>query len=465
MNEEPYIPEYITVHMGAPGTEALNIAAAFPEYIKITAACVIYPKWPESAVRTILYLQISHALFRCMSGWYRRMGYDFDVTCLPAYDLAFVQGHVTFERINRIVDEIFNSCICQKDSCEPFSFHQCEGFIKPPSCWTAAALAESGMDCPEILQNTLGDDFQIVSGLPVKNAAAPFEQVLNPGDTGKSVRELQIRLNRISRQYPSVPKINPADGVFGEQTQSALSAFRKLFQLPDGDAVDPAVWHRIAFLYTSAKRLSELHSLDMAVRGLPHGYPGVLRKGDSGRGVRICRVYLTAVGLFYPTCLPLKRSDDFDDAMENAVKAFQRSSGLEPDGIIDERTWLRLERAYSGILRCCPLEGGVPPRPAQPLKQGFFGDDVQSIQQFLTLIASAFPSIPKPSVNGLYGAKMAGVISDFQQEFELPVTGVADKKTWDSICRLYSDLVTGYDKLPGQSPGFTLSQEYPPTKE
>lgn len=461
VNEKPYIPEYITVHKGSPGAEAFNEAVAFPDYIKITASCSIFPKWPESAIRLIVYLQISHALHRCMTGWYRRMGYPFDITSLPAYDLTFVPGHITFAHIDRIVDEIFNGCICQKDNCEPFSFHQCDSGCTSPSYWTIAALAESGMDCFEILHDTLGENFQIVSGLPIENEHTQFEQTLEPGDTGKTIRTFQIRLNRISRLYPSISKINPVDGIFSESTQHALSAFRKQFHLSEGNTIDSAVWNRLFFLYSSAKKLSDLHSMDIAVNSVPHGYPGILRTGDSGRGFRLLQVYLTAVGLFYPSCPLLKCSDQFDNEMENAVRAFQKYSGLQPDGIVGEKTWSHLEQAYNGILRFCPLEGGVPPHPAQPLKQGFFGDDVENIQRFLSLIALACPSLSAPSVNGLYGAKMAEIVSSFQQEFDCPVSGMVDEKTWDSVCSLYSDFVTGFRIQPQQNPGFTLSQDYP----
>lgn len=459
MNEELHIPEFITVHLGAPGSEARDITVTFPEYIKIVASCEIYPTWPESAVRAILYVQISHALHRCMSGWYRRMNYPFDITWSPVYDQRFVPGRCTYARLNRMADELFNSCLCPKGSREPFSFRQCENAARLPSRWTFVALAESGMGFREILQNTLGNDIVILTGLPVHLPFPSSFKPARPGDTGKAVRALQIRLNRVSRNYPCISKINPADGTFGEQTQNALRLFRRHFQLPDGDSADAPAFHRLAFCYAAAKRLSDLHSLKLSVQELPHGYPGVLRAGDSGTGVKLLQLYLTAAGIFRPYCAPVRLTDTFDRAMETAVVTFQKTNGLEPDGIVGETTWLHLERIYNGIVRCCPLEGGIPPRLAHTLKQGSLGDDVRRAQQYLSMAALTFPSLSRPPVNGLYGAKMVAAVRSFQKEFDLPVTGTVNQNTWEVLCSLYSDLITGYDKQPEQNPGFVLCQE------
>ena len=47
----PYIPENITVHLGKPDSDALNITLPFPEYVKNVASSGIYPTWPENALR------------------------------------------------------------------------------------------------------------------------------------------------------------------------------------------------------------------------------------------------------------------------------------------------------------------------------------------------------------------------------------------------------------------------------
>ena len=41
--ETPTIPEYITVHLGTPSSNAENIKVTFPDYIKNVASSEIYP--------------------------------------------------------------------------------------------------------------------------------------------------------------------------------------------------------------------------------------------------------------------------------------------------------------------------------------------------------------------------------------------------------------------------------------
>ncbi|HJD23852.1 MAG TPA: SpoIID/LytB domain-containing protein, partial [Firmicutes bacterium] len=124
---EPYIPRSITVHLGPPGSRAQNITTTFPEYIKNVASSEIYPTWPESALRANIYAQISFALNRYYTEWYRSQGYDYDITNSTAYDQSYVHGRDIFENINTIVDEIFNSYIRREGNVEPYFAQYCNG--------------------------------------------------------------------------------------------------------------------------------------------------------------------------------------------------------------------------------------------------------------------------------------------------------------------------------------------------
>ena len=60
----PYVPETITVHLGRPDQAAENVTVDFPYYIKNVASSEIYPTWPENAIRSNIYAQISYTLNR-----------------------------------------------------------------------------------------------------------------------------------------------------------------------------------------------------------------------------------------------------------------------------------------------------------------------------------------------------------------------------------------------------------------
>ena len=51
----PIVPEFITVHLGAPDSARQNVTVSFPDYIKNVASSEIYPTWPESAIRANIY--------------------------------------------------------------------------------------------------------------------------------------------------------------------------------------------------------------------------------------------------------------------------------------------------------------------------------------------------------------------------------------------------------------------------
>ena len=42
----PYIPTYITVHLGTPDSDAENLTISFREYIKNVASSEVYPTPP-----------------------------------------------------------------------------------------------------------------------------------------------------------------------------------------------------------------------------------------------------------------------------------------------------------------------------------------------------------------------------------------------------------------------------------
>ena len=154
MTGTPYIPNQIVVHLGAPGQAAENVYVSFPDYIKNVASSEIYPTWPEAALRANIYAQISFALNRYYTEWYRSQGYDFDITNSTRYDQSYVPGRDIYDSISRIVDEIFNSYVVRRGSVEPYFTQYCNGTTttcEGLSQWGTVALAEQGLGAYDIL--------------------------------------------------------------------------------------------------------------------------------------------------------------------------------------------------------------------------------------------------------------------------------------------------------------------------
>ena len=463
MNGEPYIPQFLTVHLGAPGSNAQNVTVSFPDYIKNVASSEIYPTWPENAIRANVYAQISYALNRYYTEWYRSMGYDFDITNSTRYDQAYVQNRDIFANISDIVDDIFNEYVYRQGSVEPYFTQYCNGTTVTCdglSQWGTVPLAEQGYGPYDILVEFYGPDINLNTDTPVRINSPSYPGLpLRLGDAGNSVRTKQVQLNRISRNYPSIPTIAPVDGVFGQETDDAVREFQQIFKLTADGIIGKATWYRIAYLYNSVKRLSELDSEGISLDEVAQQFPSLLSPGDTGDEVRMIQYYLQVVAAYYDTVPPLTTTGVYDDATYQAVMAFQRTFGLTPDGIMGQQTWNELYKAYRGILdSTAVMEGGVVLYPGTVLRIGSQGEYVQILQEYLAYISEFYPEIPAVQVTGVFGNQTQAAVIAFQNLFGLEAAGIVGPLTWDAIASLYSDLRVGNDKQPGQFPGTELAE-------
>jgi len=112
-------PLYITVHLGAPDEDALNVTVPYLDYIKNVASSELYPTWPEEALKANIHAITSIAMNRIFTEWYRSRGYDFDITNTTQYDQAYVHERGIFDRISNIANEIFNQYITRTGHIEP----------------------------------------------------------------------------------------------------------------------------------------------------------------------------------------------------------------------------------------------------------------------------------------------------------------------------------------------------------
>lgn len=460
----PYIPETITVHLGPPDQPAQNVTVPFADYIKNVASSEIYPTWPESAIRANIYAQISYALNRVYTEYYRSRGYDFDITNTTQYDQSFTYGRDIFENISQIVDQIFDSYISRQGQVEPLFAQYCDGIqlqCEGLSQWGTVTLAEEGLTPYEILQHYYGDNIDILMDVPVGEievSVPPYP--LQRGSIGDDVRQLQIRLNRISANYPAIPKISPVDGDFGIETEEAVKEFQRIFNLTPDGIVGRSTWYSILRIYNSVKRLSELNSEGLTLEEVSRQFPEVLEEGSTGLGIRLLQYYLSYIAAFNPTIEPVAIDGIFGPATRNAVEAFQQTYGLPVTGIVDEYTWYELFNVYRGLIASIPItysEGVVVPYPGTTLRVGTETAYVQVLQEYLNYIGQTYTQIPAVPVTGYFGALTYNAVEAFQRLFGLEPTGVVEFSTWDAITNVYEDLYSGNTTSPGQFPGYSIS--------
>lgn len=460
----PYIPETITVHLGSPNSAAENVTVAFPDYIKNVASSEIYPTWPESAIRANIYAQISYALNRIYTEYYRSRGYDFDITNSTAIDQSFVLGRDIFDNISTIVDDIFNDYIVRQGQVEPLFAQYCDGIevqCEGLSQWGTVDLAEQGLAPYEILTRYYGTDININTDTPILpfSPSLPY-RALRLGNFGNDVRTVQLRLNRISANYPAIPKIYPIDGVFGIGTENAVREFQRVFDLTPDGIVGPATWYKIVQLYNGVKRLNALASEGLTFADVSAQFPTELSRGDESIYVREFQYFLNVLGENLAVIPEVAIDGIFGESTENAVRAFQQAYGLPVTGIVDETTWVDLYNVYRGILNSSPqYVNGVPITvfPGYLLLFGMQGDEIRLLQEYLNTLSEVYPEIPPADTNGVFGSATRNAVRAFQSLFGLPVTGIVDALTWDAITDAYSDVVYSQTAADGQFGGTTLS--------
>lgn len=348
----PYVPQYITVHLGSPSSNAANVTVSFPDYVKNVASSEIYPTWDESALRANIFAIVSFALNRIYTEFYRSRGYAFDITNNTAFDQAFVNGRSFFSSVSVLVDELFNDYLRRPGFVEPLAAKFCNGTTvtcEGLSQWGSQNLAQQGYSYTQILRSYYGN-VEIVSNAPIRGIVSSYPGTpLRTGSTGPSVVVLQVSLNRIARSYPAIPKIPANDGIFGSRTEASVRAFQEIFNLTPDGIVGPATWYKIVRIYTAVTALSELRSQGQQFYSINWSPPTVLQVGNSGQKVRLLQYMLSVLSEYIPSIPSLSVDGIYGPATRSAVQAFQRRAGLPETGTVGQTTWDMIYDQYSGI--------------------------------------------------------------------------------------------------------------------
>ncbi len=385
----PVIPTYITVHLGRPNQPAENVTLPFTEYIKNVASSEIYPTWPENAIRANILAQISFALNRIYTEYYRSRGYDFDITNNTAIDQAFNKDGEVYSNISAIVDEIFNNYIVRRGRVEPLYAQFCDGYTT--SCnglsqWGSVTLANRGLSPIEILRYYYGDDISLVYNAPISDNTQSYPGVaLRRGSFGDDVVTIKRELNRISQNYPAIPKIQYINGVFDLETENAVKKFQEIFNLSPDGIVGKATWYKIKQIFASVKRLSELTGEGLTISEVSRRYTRELNMGSQGEDVEALQYYLAFIGYFFPELPPIPITGFFGELTRDAVFSFQNTYGLPVTGVVDANVFNRIEQVYNTVVSELPAnyQSAIgEPYPGRFLVEGDRGESVRIIQGY-----------------------------------------------------------------------------------
>ena len=149
--------------------------------------------------------------------------------------------------------------------------------------------------------------------------------------------------------------------------------------------------------------------------------PHLLRAGDRGEAVAQLRERLTEAGALGGTDAP-QPDEEFDHALERAVRAFQQQRGITADGIVGPATRQALEEARWRLGDRVLLH-----RPGGELG----GDDVVALQR--RLLGLGFKV---GRVDGRFGGDTERAVREFQRNVGMNPDGTCGPATLKAIGRL-----------------------------
>lgn len=159
--------------------------------------------------------------------------------------------------------------------------------------------------------------------------------------------EVQTYLRYLGKNGYQLPLIIP-DGIYGENTRSAVGVFQSLVGLPVTGSVDYVTWQALLAAYEEARGIN--------ARSVPiYPFDEVLEEELIGEGdamplVYIIQIILRTIGVAYENLENQTLTGVYDSETVRNVRDFQRVNGLPVTGQVNKETWNRLADAYNKYL-------------------------------------------------------------------------------------------------------------------
>lgn len=177
---------------------------------------------------------------------------------------------------------------------------------------------------------------------------------------GQSVRSLQTMLRVIGEYDPRIPPVIP-DGIYSQDTMTAVSAFQRTHGLPVTGVADQLTWEAIAAAYDAA--LIQQHLAEPIQIHLEPGQ--ILRLGEYNANLFLLQAMLAFLSTLEESIPLTGVSGTLDSPTAEALAAFQLLAGLPPTGELDKLTWKYLVQQYTSgsnranRLRAVPAAGSA----------------------------------------------------------------------------------------------------------
>lgn len=155
------------------------------------------------------------------------------------------------------------------------------------------------------------------------------------------IRSLQTMLRVIAQSDEQQPSVIP-DGIYGNQTMKAVTAFQRNNSLPATGITDQATWEAIVAVFEPALvDAAPAQPLEILLN------PGqVLKAGDREANVYVLQAVLQVLSDAYSSITPPNHNGLVDEATVFSIRTFQELAGIPQTGEADKGTWKQLALHY-----------------------------------------------------------------------------------------------------------------------
>ena len=149
--------------------------------------------------------------------------------------------------------------------------------------------------------------------------------------------------------------------------------------------------------------------------------------------------YLINISNLYPSLPKISPTGIYDPATQDAVLAFQILEGINPTGVVDFYTWNALIRKNNEYLKQNKTPSRIPFSTPNfvDVEIGDQRDIVYAIKIMLNSFNRKYINYIELEITNLYDEETKEAVILFQQRSMLPITGIVDKDTWDTLVTIY----------------------------
>ena len=164
----------------------------------------------------------------------------------------------------------------------------------------------------------------------------------NESFVNQPIRSLQTMLRVLAEDDRTLPTVVP-DGIYGQETITAVSAFQRSVGLPVTGITNQETWEAVVEAYEPALvRVDNATPIEIIID------PGkVYRRGETSANIYLLQAMLAFLSRYHTDIGTPGNDGVLDSPTSDALAAFQLLAGLPPTGELDKITWQYLVNQFT----------------------------------------------------------------------------------------------------------------------